>query len=142
MEYFGRIIQIHLEYLWRYLKNLLLKAQLISKPGLVAQGLVLSTMDIFPRMEIPCPLPWPVWPRQPKAFVTWPGSAPWVPHVPLVGWGCLGMSLGVAEAMVNIVLDPMRSEQVLGSYQRGGKSRGHSQGPWQGHSGWHQGHSG
>lgn len=66
MEYFGGITWIHLEYLWKYLLTLLtflLKAQLISKPGLVAQGLVLSSMDVlprmgvFPRMEKPCPPP-------------------------------------------------------------------------------------
>lgn len=96
MEYFGGITWLHLEYLWRYLKNLLLKAQLISKPGLVAQGLVLSSMDIFPRMDVfpkdgdtlsSSTAPWPVWPRQPKPFVTWPGPAPRVPHIPLAGWG-------------------------------------------------------
>lgn len=96
MEYFGGFTWIHLEYLWRDLKNLLLKAQLISKLGLIAQGLVLSSMEIFPRMDVfpkdgclpkdgdtlsSSTAPWPVWPRQPKPFVTWPGSAP------RVGWG-------------------------------------------------------
>lgn len=138
MEYFGGITWIHLEYLWRYLKNLLLKAQLISKPGLVAQGLVLSSMDIFPRMDVfpkdgdtlsSSTAPRPVWPRQP--FVTWPGPAPGLCQggVPVFvpGRGRAG-----AGAMVNMVLAPCEFRAGAGEVSK----RGHGQGRWQRHSGW------
>lgn len=91
---FHKIIEEFGREIWRYLTNLFLKAQLISKLDHVAQALVLSRMDVISKdgdifSSSAAQTSWPVWPRLLKPFVPWPGSGPRVACVPLARSGCL-----------------------------------------------------